>query len=118
MSPTRRRRRPSPSMTPRPRSRPSPRRAPTTASRQNRSDSGPAMKDRTILRTGVVGSVVAAVCCFTPVLVILLGAVGLYAWLGWFAYVMLIGRASCRERVGRYVLIQVVSGSFTKQNSE
>src|SRR3546814_12082400 len=88
MSPTRRRRRPSPSMTPRPRSRPSPRRAPTTASRQNRSDSGPAMKDRTILRTGVVGSVVAAVCCFTPVLVILLGAVGLSAWLGWLDYVL------------------------------
>src|SRR3546814_13142941 len=88
MSPTRRRRRPSPSMTPRPRSRPSPRRAPTTASRQNRSDSGPAMKDRTILRTGVVGSVVAAVCCFTPVLVILLGAVGLSAWLGWLAFVL------------------------------
>src|SRR3546814_7745430 len=46
------------------------------------------MKDPTILRTGVVGSVVAAVCCFTPVLVILLGAVGLSAWLGWLDYVL------------------------------
>ena len=46
------------------------------------------MKDRTILRTGIVGSVIAAVCCFTPVLVVLLGAVGLSAWLGWLDYVL------------------------------
>lgn len=41
----------------------------------------------TILRTGIVGSIVAAVCCFTPALVILLAAVGLSAWLGWIDYV-------------------------------
>lgn len=46
------------------------------------------MKDATILRTGIVGSIVAAVCCFTPALVILLGAVGLSAWLGWIDYVL------------------------------
>ena len=46
------------------------------------------MKDRTILRTGIVGSVIAAVCCFTPVLVLLLGAVGFSAWLGWLDYVL------------------------------
>jgi len=46
------------------------------------------MKDRTILRTGVIGSIVAVICCFTPVLVILLGAVGLSAWLGWLDYVL------------------------------
>jgi mercuric ion transport protein len=46
------------------------------------------VKDRTILRTGIIGSVVAAVCCFTPLLVILLGAVGLSAWLGWLDYVL------------------------------
>lgn len=44
--------------------------------------------DRKVLRTGVVGSVVAAICCFTPVLVIGLGAVGLSAWLGWIDYVL------------------------------
>ncbi|MDX1575905.1 MAG: mercury resistance system transport protein MerF [Kiloniellales bacterium] len=47
------------------------------------------MRDRTILRTGIVGSVIAAVCCFTPILVLLLGAVGLSAWLGWLDYVLL-----------------------------
>lgn len=47
------------------------------------------MKDGTILKTGVIGSVIAAICCFTPVLVIGLGAVGLSAWLGWLDYVLL-----------------------------
>ncbi|MCR9196335.1 MAG: mercury resistance system transport protein MerF [Hyphomonas sp.] len=47
------------------------------------------MKDRTILRTGIVGTVIAAICCFTPILVITLGAVGLSAWLGWLDYVLL-----------------------------
>ena len=41
------------------------------------------MKDATIVKTGIVGSVIAAICCATPVLVIALGAVGLSAWLGW-----------------------------------
>ena len=47
------------------------------------------MKDRTLVRAGVVGAVIAAVCCFTPILVIGLGAVGLSAWLGWLDYVLL-----------------------------
>jgi mercuric ion transport protein len=32
--------------------------------------------------------VVAALCCFTPILVVLLGAVGLSAALGWLDYVL------------------------------
>ncbi|MDP6786586.1 MAG: mercury resistance system transport protein MerF [Rhodospirillales bacterium] len=47
------------------------------------------MKEKTLLRTGVVGSAVAALCCFTPVLVILLGTVGLSAWLSWLDFVLL-----------------------------
>ena len=47
------------------------------------------MKDASILKTGIVGSVIAAICCATPVLVIALGAVGLSAWLGWTDYVLL-----------------------------
>jgi mercuric ion transport protein len=46
------------------------------------------MNDRKLLRTGIIGTVIAAICCFTPVLVILLGAVGLSAWLGWLDYVL------------------------------
>lgn len=47
------------------------------------------MKDRTIMWTGVAGTVIAALCCFTPVLVVLLGVTGLSAWLGWLDYVLL-----------------------------
>jgi mercuric ion transport protein len=45
--------------------------------------------DRKLIATGIVGTVIAALCCFTPVLVVLLGAVGLSAWLGWLDYVLL-----------------------------
>ena len=47
------------------------------------------MKDATILKTGIAGSVIAAICCATPVLVIALGALGLSAWLGWVDYVLI-----------------------------
>lgn len=46
------------------------------------------MKNGTILKTGIVGSILVAICCFTPALVILLGAIGLSAWLGWLDYVL------------------------------
>lgn len=47
------------------------------------------MRNQALLRTGLIGTVIAAVCCFTPLLVILLGAVGLSAALGWLDYVLL-----------------------------
>lgn len=50
---------------------------------------GPAMSRFKLLCTGVGGSVVTAICCFTPLLVWLLPAVGLAAWLGWIDYVLL-----------------------------
>jgi len=40
------------------------------------------MKKSTLLKTGIIGTAVAALCCFTPVLVLLFGAVGLAAWIG------------------------------------
>lgn len=45
--------------------------------------------NRILLRTGIAGSTIVAVCCFTPVLVILLGAAGLSAWIGWLDYVLI-----------------------------
>ncbi|WP_417525772.1 mercury resistance system transport protein MerF [Marinovum sp.] len=42
-----------------------------------------------LLKVGLIGTVVVALCCVTPVLVILLGAVGLSALLGWLDYVLL-----------------------------
>ena len=47
------------------------------------------MDNRKLLKTGIAGSVLAALCCATPVLVILLGVVGLSAWVGWLDYVVI-----------------------------
>lgn len=47
-----------------------------------------ATRNRRILKTGVIGTVVAAICCFTPLLVLVLGAIGLSAWLGYADYVL------------------------------
>ena len=47
------------------------------------------MSDRSLLQVGVFGTLIAALCCFTPLLVILLGAVGLSAAVGWLDYVLL-----------------------------
>ncbi len=44
--------------------------------------------DHDLLKTGIVGGIIVALCCFTPVLVVLLGAVGLSAVLGWIDYVL------------------------------
>lgn len=46
------------------------------------------MNDKKLLRIGIIGTVIAAVCCFTPLLVVLLGVVGLSAALGWLDYVL------------------------------
>lgn len=46
------------------------------------------MTDKGILTTGVIGTVIAALCCFTPVLVILFGVVGLSAVVGYLDYVL------------------------------
>jgi len=47
------------------------------------------MKDATLVRTGIIGAVVAALCCFTPVLVVLLGALGLSALTGYLDVVIM-----------------------------
>ena len=45
--------------------------------------------NKTLLSIGITGSIVAALCCFTPILVVLLGAVGLSALVGSLDYVLL-----------------------------
>ncbi|PKM01820.1 MAG: hypothetical protein CVV16_13505 [Gammaproteobacteria bacterium HGW-Gammaproteobacteria-6] len=44
---------------------------------------------KTLLRIGVIGTVLVALCCFTPILVVLLGAVGLAAFTGYLDVVLL-----------------------------
>ena len=47
------------------------------------------MKNKNLLKIGVLGTVITALCCFTPVLVILLGAVGLSGVVGYLDVVLL-----------------------------
>ena len=53
------------------------------------------MNDRTLLRAGLAGGLVAALCCGTPLLAVALGAFGLSAWLAWADYVLLPLLALC-----------------------
>ena len=53
------------------------------------------MSNKTLLTKGIVGSIIAAICCATPVLVILLGAVGLSTLTGYLDYVLLPALALC-----------------------
>jgi len=68
------------------------------------------MTDKGLLCTGAAGSVITAICCFTPALVIAFGVIGLSAWVGWLDYVLfpmlalflgLTGYALYRVRQGR-----------------
>jgi len=46
------------------------------------------MKDKKLLKTGLIGMAVTLVCCFTPLLVVLFAATGVSAWLAWADYVL------------------------------
>lgn len=45
------------------------------------------MNDR-LLKMGIIGTVIIALCCFTPILVVLFGIVGLSALVGYLDYVL------------------------------
>ena len=47
------------------------------------------MNNRILLKTGIAGAVVAALCCATPILVVAFGVLGLSAWVGWLDYVLI-----------------------------
>ena len=46
-------------------------------------------KNSTLLKLGIGGTIIVALCCFTPILLILLGIVGLSALTGYLDYVLL-----------------------------
>ena len=58
------------------------------------------MQDRTLIRTGVFGSALAAICCATPLLAVGLGAVGLSAWLASADYILIPIFVICLGLVG------------------
>ncbi len=47
------------------------------------------MNDRSLITAGAVGAALAAICCATPLLAVVLGGIGLTAWLAKADYVVL-----------------------------
>ena len=47
------------------------------------------MAGERLFKVGLIGTVITALCCFTPLLVVLLGTVGVSAALGWLDVVLL-----------------------------
>ena len=47
------------------------------------------MQEKTLLRVGIIGAIIAAICCFTPALVILMGVIGLSSVVGMLDIVLL-----------------------------
>ena len=47
------------------------------------------MRENRLLKIGIIGSAVTALCCFTPILVIFLSALGLSALTGYLDIVLL-----------------------------
>jgi mercuric ion transport protein len=58
------------------------------------------MRDRTLIATGIVGAAAAAVCCATPLLAIMFGAVGFTAWLAKADYVLIAALILCLGLIG------------------
>lgn len=58
------------------------------------------MRDRTLITTGSVGAAIAAICCATPLLTVVFGAVGLTAWLANADYVVLAALILCVSLIG------------------
>jgi mercuric ion transport protein len=56
---------------------------------KNGKDAQSGTRNRTLIATGAVGAALAAICCFTPLLALALGAAGLTAWLAKADYVLL-----------------------------
>jgi mercuric ion transport protein len=41
-----------------------------------------------VLRMGIIGSIITAICCFTPILIVIFTAIGLAAIVGYLDYVL------------------------------
>ena len=49
----------------------------------------PVVKDRSLIATGAIGAILAAIYCATPLLAVVLGGIGLTAWLAKVDYVVM-----------------------------
>ena len=53
------------------------------------------MRESTLITTGAIGAVLADICCATPLLVVVLGAIGLTGWLAKADYVVIPALILC-----------------------
>jgi mercuric ion transport protein len=58
------------------------------------------MSDRSLITAGIAGGALAAVCCATPLLAVVFGAVGLTAWLAKADYVLIPALILCLAMIG------------------
>jgi len=72
----------------------------TTGSQSPQRAETAARRDRVLLAGGIVGAVLAVLCCATPLLAALLGAVGLTAWLAQADYVLIPALILCLCLIG------------------
>jgi mercuric ion transport protein len=47
------------------------------------------MTEKSLLKIGIVGTIITAICCFTPLLVVVLGVIGLSSLIGLLDLVLL-----------------------------
>ena len=66
--------------------------------------------NKSLLKTGVIGSVIAALCCFTPILVILFAVLGLSALVGYLDYVLF-------PLLGIFLVVIVVALVTNRENA-
>ncbi|HZR45397.1 MAG TPA: mercury resistance system transport protein MerF [Candidatus Manganitrophaceae bacterium] len=58
------------------------------------------------IKAGRIGALIAAICCFTPLLVILLGVIGLGAVTGYLGYLLLPALLICLGLLAYGIFIQ------------
>jgi mercuric ion transport protein len=51
--------------------------------------------ERSLIVTGTVGAIIAAICCATPVLAVIFGALGVTAWLAHIDYLVIAALVVC-----------------------
>ena len=79
------------------------------------------MTDRSLITTGAIGAALAAICCATPILAVVLGGIGLSAWLAKADYivmpVLLLGIALVGLGLYRRHIGTTCSGTSAKEQS-
>jgi mercuric ion transport protein len=70
------------------------------AGSRRRREQGREQDGRALIATGSIGATIAAICCATPLLVVVLGAFGLTAWLAKADYVLIPTLIICLALVG------------------